>query len=115
MPKVLTHKEYEALSLTSYKSEELEAIKPTGNNPVLPILSSDLNKPEEIKKRIQYIFLHPDNGTTSKINGRFIIEREGKRIEVDIIDGIIKTEDEYIKNELILKGMIFTNQKTLED
>jgi len=104
MPRILTHSEFENLS----KSKPFHGEPaPSDNTPApLPLKKAKSNEPNK-----EFYFMHPDNSVNYKISGKFTIEVNGKMIEIPIIEGILKTTDEKVKNELITKGMIFTHEK----
>jgi len=65
----------------------------------------------EKKSEMEYFLFHPDNIENNRMNGKFMIECKSKIIEIPIIDGVLKTTDEEIKNALMSKGMIYMFSK----
>jgi hypothetical protein len=108
LPKILTQAEYEALSSKNDKIGIMQA--PESPQEILPPAPA---KPI-IKRQIEYLFFHPDNSDGYKISGKFLVEYKEKIIEIPIENGILKTDNEDIKNILISKGMIFTHEKEVK-
>jgi hypothetical protein len=101
MPKILSYDEYVSLT-TSEKAVGTEEGQELGDSPAPPPIAP---------KRVEYLFFHPDNSETHRVNGKYVVEHEGKIIDVPIIAGVLKTENEAVKNILISKGMIFTHER----
>jgi hypothetical protein len=96
MPKVVSYEEYQSLKKTEVIAKKR---------------SPEPAPQKAIKTNKEYLFFHPDNSETNKVNGKFLVEDEGKIIEIPIEQGILKTADEKIKNILMMKGMIFTHER----
>lgn len=108
MPRILTHSEFENLSKIKPFHGEPE---PTTHTPApLPLKKAKSNEPVK-----EYYFMHPDNSVNYKISGKFIINVNDRMVEIPIIEGILKTTDEKVKNALMTKGMIFTYEKEVEN
>lgn len=61
-------------------------------------------KKEEAPKSYIYFAGHPDNKDTEKVSGNTSIEIDGKKIELEILDGVITTEDKQVYDVLLKKG-----------
>jgi hypothetical protein len=109
MPKVLTQKEFETLSLVSHKQEEPEIVK-TESAPPEPSIKEEVKKPEKM-----FFFVHPDRSETYSLTGIFQVEVRGIVHKLGMTNGILTTTDEEIKTALISKGLIFTHEKTIEE
>jgi len=109
VPKVLTQKEFESLSLVSHKQEEPEVVK-TASAPPEPFAEIKKKEPEKM-----FFFVHPDRADTYSLTGIFQVEVQGIVHKIGMVDGILTTKDEEIKSALISKGMIFTHEKTIEE
>lgn len=101
MPKILSYDEYQSLT-TSKKAVDKEVEQVFDNFPAPPPVAP---------KRVEYLFFHPDNSETKRLNGKYVVEYDGKIIDVPIVEGVLKTDNEAIKNILISKGMIFTHER----
>jgi len=110
MPRILTHSEFDNLSKNV--SSNRESVAPPTQKPALSPIKNGKQYNEPIK---EFYFMHPDNSANYKISGEFIIDVNGKMIEIPIIEGILKTTDEKVKNALISKGIIFTHEKEVEN
>jgi hypothetical protein len=101
MPKILSYDEYESLTTSKRAVEKTEE----------SVFQNFPAPPTAALKRVEYLFFHPDNSETHRVNGKYIVEHDGKIIDVPIIAGILKTDNEAVKNILISKGMIFTHER----
>ena len=110
MPRILTHSEFENLSKNV--SSNRESVAPPTQKPTPSPIKNGKRYNVPIK---EFYFMHPDNSENYKISGEFIIDVNGKMIEIPIIEGILKTTDEKVKNALISKGIIFTHEKEVEN
>lgn len=63
--------------------------------------------PRPDKPKVKYVFFHPDNSENERINGTYKVLKGSDIVELKIIDGIITTYDEEIKQTLVTQGMIY--------
>lgn len=70
---------------------------------------------EKIKviKEFTYFAGHPDNKDDEKINGKIAIKVKGEKLNLDVVNGIVTTEDKVIYNTLLRKG--FYEAKSAEE
>lgn len=108
MPRILTQSEFDNLSKN--KTFHGEPVPPPTNPAPSPIKKANNEKPGK-----EFYFMHPDNSQNYKISGKFIIQVDKKMVQIPIVEGILKTTDETIKNALIKNGMIFTHEKEVTD
>jgi hypothetical protein len=94
-----------------------EAIEPEIAKKKPPVEIEKKSSPEvlpsiEDKKRVRYYFMHPDNGESDKVNGKFLVCRSnGHTVTIPIENGILETEDCEVRNLLSKHGMIFTHER----
>ena len=103
MNKVLTKSEYEELKHKKTPVSRMEDVK-KNNNP-------DTNR--EVYNT-EFYLMHPDASENSKVNGVFVTDVKGVVKDLKIIDNIIKTKSEDIKNYLVQKGFIYLYSKEIE-
>ena len=109
MSRILTHSEYESLSVKlSYSTAEEPETTTTLHPAPLP-------SQKELKIRMEYMFIHPDK-LHDQSDGKFIVMgKNGHMVEIPIEGGCLKTNDPEIKNALISKGMIFTYEREIQE
>lgn len=61
--------------------------------------------PKEVKKTI-YTLMHPDHSENEPINGDFKINVSGKKVKLNVVNGIIETMDPKVKTQLKRKGFV---------
>jgi hypothetical protein len=108
MPKILTHKEFNLLSKTSTKPEQ---VAPTPTTPAPASFKGD----SERKKKVEYLFFHPDNGETCKMTGKFIVRIGGEIIDIPIDSGVLTTAREDVRDELKKHGMVYMYEKEIQE
>lgn len=96
---VLTHDEY-----SDIQEEKNIAVKPESEKKPLSGFTFKKNKKE-------YHLFHPDNATTGRINNKYNVQIGGRKFELDIIDGVIITNDENIKIHLIEQGFTYLYER----
>ncbi len=99
---VLTHDEYEDI-----QEEKNITAKPESEHKPLSGFTFSKNK-------IEYHLFHPDNTSFERINKKYNVQIEGKKFELDIIDGVIVTDDINIKSHLMEEGFIYLYEKETE-
>lgn len=109
MAKILTHKEYSESFLSKKPSVPAEPVAPHEAHIKAPPVASN-----DRKVRVEYQLFHPDCSENYKINGKYIVDITGDIIELEIKDGVLRTEDIGIKNHLVSKGLIFIQEREIE-
>lgn len=104
MSKVLSYDEYEKLKISDAHIKRGDPDIGVDQDPPPPV------KQEE-EKKVEYFFFHPDSTETGYVNGKYFVETSEGIKELEIKDGVIKTDREEIKNILIQKGFSFMYQK----
>lgn len=100
--RILTHKEFE---------KEKNSPIPKHSNAKKQIAKQER---ESRKPFIQYVLYYPDvYGGVSELP--YIVRIGEERHTLFIIEGVIKTCNEQIKNKLVEQGFIFINEKELVD
>jgi len=100
---VLTQQQYSEIEKEkNIKSEEGRIKK---------VLPSTVNKKPEIK----YYLFHPDNPKSRYLNDKYHVRIGGLNFYLEIIEGVITTNDEEVKTHLLAKGFIFMYKKEISN
>jgi len=59
-------------------------------------------------RNIEYLYMHPDHDPTFKLNGSYIICGN----EIEIVNGIIKTDDPAVSDKLRNQGFVFLYKRS---
>ena len=89
--------------------EEFEKIQKKG----IPAITTEPEKINPVTiSMIEYYLWYPDNIAGSYHNGKYCYS---ENITLDIIDGILKTDDINIKTDLVKRGFTFMYEKEKEE
>ena len=99
---VLTRKEYENSKRSPSKQADEGAKAP-----------DSVSKVSE--ERVEFVFFYPDNRMSGYHNGVHRMVIDGREIEHDIIDGIIKVQSNKEKEALLNEGWLFLRKQEVKE
>lgn len=67
---------------------------------------------EEVVDKKDYFLMYPDSVPTRMYNGDYIVEENGKTHQLQIVNGVIRTDKLEIKTALIRAGFVFMYEKS---
>jgi hypothetical protein len=71
---------------------------------------------EKVNKQVmEYFYLYPENPANGFYNGKYIVEIEDKKKELEIIEGKIITTDERVASRLEAKGFILMYKREVHN
>lgn len=85
------------------KSKYREALLKAGFTETSYVEGAVVKEPE-VQKKYMYFAGHPDNKDTDKVNAETAIEIKGEVVQLEIVEGMIVTEDEQVYKTLLEKG-----------
>jgi len=100
--KLLTAKEYKELQAKESKDR-------AGFQTPLPI--SVKKEQEDVKC---FVLFHPDSTTNHKVNVDYVIDFDGEMVTVPIIESIVRTFEERIKDYMIKAGFLLIRTEILK-
>lgn len=65
-------------------------------------------------KKYHYTFGHPDNAPDDPINGNYSLHVEDKEIKLEVVDGLVTTEDDKVAKALEENGFYPNSKEEIE-